>query len=898
MSHFISALTKTIRVFAVCIVMLTAFLPSPTRAQCSNTTQGKDFWFMFMDNYDNSVTLSLIVTAAKTILDDGTWVNVQVYISNPTKKWGKMLQVPLGGSEVIEIPKSYAVSSTVNSKTYFGFHVEANVEVSLYASNFNDATFDIATIYPTSTLDTEYVVQTYDGLTGGLGTEVGFVATEDYTDLKMVLPCATTSGGYKKNDTLKISLDEGETFLLKAADGGNLSGMRVVSNGHPFAVFQGTGCANVPSTCYACDHLYEQTLPLKMWDQKYVIAPTAKHTNGDRAIVTANFDGTEVTLDGETLCTLDAGKSKEFEVSSSTSHLLESTLPVTVCLYVKGASCADGVGDPAAVIIPPVSQGLNRVRFQAIGTERTKYHYVNIIVPTEAKDSMMLNDTLVNGTYIDLDCGYSTIQLAVDTGTHTLSNTAGKFIAYFYGLGDYESYAYIAGMSLRNLHNHIYVEEIDKTDNPFPYTACFGNPVRLRVDMNDRNDPGAWHVDGEYLYLIDTVVNWDFDTPGLHRVDVVSSSGCDTVTAYVFCRDPHDSIAAEICFGDTYTVDTFSFKTSGLHTFALTDSYGCDSIITLDLTIIDSSYSVLVDTACEGRPYSWRGVQRDTTGLYVDTLTSSHGCDSVVALDLTVLKIPATPFTYVSHCEDGSYTVNVDLSNAAVNGELPDLRWFSEPPDSSLVGQEHETSVRVLPLTYTVYGIEVDYLCNFIKSIGLNVVEVPHAALKVSPEALDYDRPEFDAYDISTNADRRQWWVDNLLMSEQSSALHYAVDVQNSDSVVVMLVASDGTCSDTAWHTLPVWHTGVYAANIFMPNDYSNPRFTVMVHDVELESLTIYNRHGSLVYHNEENPEEGWDGTHDGKPCPQGTYVWTAAYRRADSPTRPHVVTGTVTLIR
>ena len=884
----------------MCIVILTALMPSPTRAQCSSTTQGKDFWFMFMDNFDSMPTLTLIVTAAKTILDDGTWVNVQVYISNPTKKWGKMLTVPLGGSKVIEIPKSYAIDSTANIKTNFGFHVESNVDISLYASNYREASFDIATLYPTSTLDTEYVVQTYasDSPIGKYGTEVGFVATEDFTELEMVLPCATSSGGYKEGDTLKISLDEGETFLLKSEKGDDLSGMRVVSNGHPFAVFQGTECAYIPSECTGCDHLYEQTLPLMMWDQQYVIVPTAKHTKGDRAIVTANFDNTEVTLDGETLCTLDAGESNEFEVSSSTSHLLESTLPVTVCLYFKGISCVKNVGDPAAVIIPPVSQGLNRVRFQAIGTERTIYHYVNIIVPTEAKDSMMLNDTLVNGTYIDLDCGYSTIQLAIDTGTHTLSNTAGKFIAYFYGLGDYESYAYIAGMSLRNLRNHIYIEKMEKTNDPIPYTACFGKPVKMRVDMNGNNNPGAWHVDGNYLYLIDTMVNWVFDTPGMHRVDVVSSSGCDTVTAYVFCRYLHDSIAAEICFGDTYTVDSFSFKTSGLHNFSLPGSYGCDSIITLDLTIIDSFYSVHVDTTCEGYPYTWRGVQCDTTGLYVDTLTSSHGCDSLMALDLTVLKLPATPFTYVSHCEDGSYTVNVDLSDATVNGQWPDVRWFSEPPDSTLVGQEHETSVRVLPLTYTEYGIEVDYLCTFIKSIGLNVMEVPHAALKVSPATLDFDRPAFDAYDISTNADRRQWWVDNLLMNEQSSALHYDSDVQNSDSVVVMLVASDGTCSDTASHTLHVWHTGVYAPNVFMPKSNSNPRFTVMVHDVELESLTIYNRQGARIYHNEENPEEGWDGTHDGKPCQQGTYVWTISYRRADSPTRPHVMTGTVTLIK
>ncbi len=897
MSHIYSTIGKTIRYVLMFFALLATFCPKEAEGQCSNTTQGKDFWYMFLDNYDNDVTLSLVITAANNQKSDGTQVYVQVYVSNPNLPWGKTVQVPVGGSVVVSIPKEKALTSTVNDVSNYGMHIKSNVDVSVYASNFNDATYDIATIYPTTTLDTEYVVQTYDGLSS-YGTEVGFVASEFYTVLSMKLPCDLNSGDYKKGDSLIVELDEGQSIQLQAASGGNLSGMRVTSNGHPFAAFQGTGCANVPTSCSACDHLYEQTLPLKMWDQKYVIVPSAEHTKGDRAIVTAAYDSCLITYDNEPLCTLNAGQSKEFEVSSSSSHLLESSSPCTVCLYIKGAGCSDGIGDPAAVIIPPASQGLNKVRFQAIGTQRTKYHYVNIIVPTDAKDSMYLDSATLSGTFKDLDCGYSTIQLSVDTGTHTLYNPLGKFVSYFYGLGEYESYAYIAGMSLRNLKNRIYVDTVDKTDDPTPYITCFGNTVNLKAKIDDYHKPASWYIDSEYVYYIDTAIQYYFDKPGLHRVDALSPNGCDTLTAYVFCRAPSDTIEAEICFGEEYKIDTFAFNSTGYHTATLIDSYGCDSLVTVDLTIIDSSYTVLVDTACWFDTYTWLGVRRDSTGYYTDTLTSTHGCDSVVALDLTILPVPPTPFSYQSHCEDGSYTIAVDVSAAAVNGVLPSLKWFSEPPDSTLVGQESELQVTVLPKTHTVYGVDVAYRCRYTASIALNVVDVPHAAFKVTPEKLDYDNTSFDAYDDSKNANRRQWWVNDQLMSEQGSMLHYTADVRNTDSVNLMLVASDGICSDTARQTIPVWHTGLYAPNVFIPSDYAYPRFVVQVNDAELKDIAIFNRAGMCIYYNDTNPSEGWDGTHNDKPCPQGAYVWIATYKRYDTPERQYVAKGTFTLLR
>ena len=81
------------------------------------------------------------------------------------------------------------------------------------------------------------------------------------------------------------------------------------------------------------------------------------------------------------------------------------------------------------------------------------------------------------------------------------------------------------------------------------------------------------------------------------------------------------------------------------------------------------------------------------------------------------------------------------------------------------------------------------------------------------------------------------------------------------------------------------------------PHQPTNNRFFIVNEDILEGTLTIYNRHGLKVY-SSSNPGVGWDGTHNGTPCPQGAYPWYFRYRTVIDPDRWHEVTGTVTLLR
>ena len=69
--------------------------------------------------------------------------------------------------------------------------------------------------------------------------------------------------------------------------------------------------------------------------------------------------------------------------------------------------------------------------------------------------------------------------------------------------------------------------------------------------------------------------------------------------------------------------------------FQLSTSKGCDSIITLQLTLIPTTYGDTAAIACE--TFSWYEYSTLTeSGDYTHTLSNAAGCDSVVTLHLTI----------------------------------------------------------------------------------------------------------------------------------------------------------------------------------------------------------------------------------------------------------------------
>jgi hypothetical protein len=82
-----------------------------------------------------------------------------------------------------------------------------------------------------------------------------------------------------------------------------------------------------------------------------------------------------------------------------------------------------------------------------------------------------------------------------------------------------------------------------------------------------------------------------------------------------------------------------SLYSGGVYRDTLRSDNGCDSLIrVLNLVIHSVASTNLTDTACASTGYSFGGIQRASSGVYRDTLSTVHGCDSIVTLNLFVLN--------------------------------------------------------------------------------------------------------------------------------------------------------------------------------------------------------------------------------------------------------------------
>ncbi|MEX1191179.1 MAG: LamG-like jellyroll fold domain-containing protein [Brumimicrobium sp.] len=120
--------------------------------------------------------------------------------------------------------------------------------------------------------------------------------------------------------------------------------------------------------------------------------------------------------------------------------------------------------------------------------------------------------------------------------------------------------------------------------------------------------------------------------------------------------------------GNTYT----SSNNTATHT--LMSAAGCDSIVTLDLTITNSTSGIDVQTACDS--YTWidGNTYTSSNNTATHTLTNAAGCDSIVTLNLTMntvdLGITNNSPTLVASASPATYQwVNCDENYNLISGE-------------------------------------------------------------------------------------------------------------------------------------------------------------------------------------------------------------------------------------
>lgn len=130
-----------------------------------------------------------------------------------------------------------------------------------------------------------------------------------------------------------------------------------------------------------------------------------------------------------------------------------------------------------------------------------------------------------------------------------------------------------------------------------------------------------------------------------------------------------------------------------------------------------------------------------------------------------------------------------------------------------------------------------------------------------------------------------------------STAINPSHTYPDSGNYVVVMRAINEECWDEATTDVRIDpETFIYVPNTFTPNGNGlNDGFKASVLGVQWFRLGIFDRWGQEIFYSID-PQQGWDGTSNGKEVPIGTYPYRIDYKDANG--REHVRLGRVHLIR
>ena len=406
--------------------------------------QGTLYHVGFLQNYQGGGQQELALFIASEVATSGTVQQPQTGLLIP-------FTVTPGITTTVVIPDilQHTTSEQVENK---GLVVQSLETITVQALNFEGYTADGTNVLPSDALGFEYLVMAYQGFDGiaDLKSELVVVATADDTEVS-ITPSVGTEGGNAANVPFTVMLDANQSIQVKAANEFlDLTGTRIVAttNGScgGIAVFAGARCTKVPTTCTACDHLYEQMIPVERWGMEHYTVAFEGPTGYSVRILAAE-DSTEVEFQGG-IFMLDAGEWTE-QNGVTSSVTVFSTKPVCVAQYMEGVTCA-AVGDPSLLIVNAADQGVEHATFSTVVSTVITDHRVGI--STDAANAGLLTldgFPLPSNLFIPytLQPGRVHCDLGVSTGSHTIDAPL-PFVAHLYGMGSAESYAQGIGVRI------------------------------------------------------------------------------------------------------------------------------------------------------------------------------------------------------------------------------------------------------------------------------------------------------------------------------------------------------------------------------------------------------------------------------------------------------------------
>jgi gliding motility-associated-like protein len=420
----------------------------------------------FMENYTTSGhTLRLYVSSS---------YNSKVLIQMPGISYYDTLYVPKDSVRIAYIPVLKGENNLYDSVDNKGIYIKSDYPISISAMNLSAATTDASIVLPLANIP--YAATYVVGNPNPSLNQVLLIAAADSTVISISGVNSITKNTLRpQSGTYSIKLNKGQSYMLGSTN--NLSGSVIkVLNNKKVVAFSGDRCSNWP--CGACDHQYEQVLPNDVLDTAYTIPPHFGHTNGYLLKFVPLDTATTLKINGITYSNVSRKNPLVVNVKGDSAYYASSNKLFHTYQFLKGASCngyvTNGYGDPAMLEMVSTKHFGQSALFSTVNSTNLRDHFVSIVIPTYAKNNVYQNKTKIDSSEFKpfpFAKSFSYAELKINDGLHLLECNDG-LLAYCYGIGQYESYLYLAGFSLPNF-------DLDFKDSVVTYD-CKNKTIKMQ----------------------------------------------------------------------------------------------------------------------------------------------------------------------------------------------------------------------------------------------------------------------------------------------------------------------------------------------------------------------------------------------------------------------------------
>lgn len=703
----------TDRIVLLLIFLVPLFAMAQSEDPCHKSTEGKDFWFGFMEsrNYHSGHYVEVTMTSPNTCHYEITigksatpYQNGTLYPDSPQKITIDWNLVEATGSEQIQGK---------------AIHLTSDQPMNVYALNYDVNSADVALIFPTSALGNEYYAACYDphikedangNYADGRNSEFLVVATEDNTTVTIV-PSKVTDQLKPAGVPFVITLDKGEVYQVQSMNHNNLTGQgdltgSYITSDKPIAFFSGSLSTTVPADANTCcwDHLYEQIPPVQAWGTRFMAVPL-KTRQQDTYRIIAAYDNTSVKVGNTQYSIAQAGGFREFSLSNNDPRIIESTKPILLVQYSNSRSTDEaytgGNGDPFMIVVSPLVQTKQNVTFVAYSSSQiTTRYFVNVVAKDVATSFISLDGASVSFTSLP-GTGYSYAQVSITQGNHKLvTSQADKgFIAYVYGFGGVESYGYGVGFNL-----DIQLDLGFSGSSNDTLHLCAGSEVKLEAGAYF--DKYQWNTGDTIPFIL---VSKD----GFYKITATTLSGCElSDSVYVKISNP------KIDLGDD------------------TSSCGPGKIV--------------LDAGPKFKSYLWsdgstgQKLTVNQTGDYWVVGTNEYDCQASDTVHVDVYQVPEVQLvgdTLMCGVFNSILRAQITNADSSIWNYTGAAQWTASPSGLTFedVRPDKVTIKAGAPGNYTVnYVLTTLNKCQVPRSFKIGFFNTPESAFTVeSPESTD-----------------------------------------------------------------------------------------------------------------------------------------------------------------